>query len=185
MSLRNPGSVAFDVMPRQRATLAEMRRPITAAEMKARQSVKLREIANALVSAGFVSLDAKAKILGLGRSTTWTLLNGNHKGSGLSARVIGRILAEPSLPADVRAKVLEYVEEKASGRYGHSAHRRKKFISTLAIVGVHKSSHAAAKCAEREVASRPCEYTKLQSGASETEVGKNFRRSRGASLNEA
>jgi len=183
MSLRNPGSVAFDVMPRQRATLAEMRRPITAAEMKARQSVKLREIANALVSAGFVSLDAKAKILGLGRSTTWTLLNGNHKSSGLSARVIGRILAEPSLPAGVRAKVLEYIEEKASGRYGHSACRRKKFISMLAIVGVHKTLNAAglARRAKRDVASTSCEYIKPQSGASETEVDQGLRRPRKAS----
>ena len=183
MSLRNPSSVAFSVMPRQRASSADVRRPLTAADMKARQSVKLQEIANALISAGFVSLDAKAKILGLGRSTTWTLLNGNHKSSGLSARVIGRILAEPSLPECVRAKVLEYIEEKASGRYGHSANRRKKFISTLAMVGVHKSSHAAglARRAERDVASTSCEYVKLQSGASETEVGQRLRRPRKAS----
>jgi hypothetical protein len=169
------------MMPRQGASSAEVRRPLTAAEMKARQSIKLQEIANALVSAGFLSLDAKAKILGLGRSTTWTLLNGNHKSSGLSARVIGRILAEPSLPADVRAKVLEYIEEKASGRYGHSACRRKKFISALAIVG--KNSHAAglAKRTERDVASTSCEYTKLQSGTSVTEVGQRLGRSRRAS----
>ena len=183
MSLRNPSSVAFSMMPRQGASSAEVRRPLTAAEMKARQSIKLQEIANALVSAGFLSLDAKAKILGLGRSTTWTLLNGNHKSSGLSARVIGRILAEPSLPADVRAKVLEYIEEKASGRYGHSARRRKKFISALAIVGVAKNSHAAglARRAARDVTSTSCEYTKLQSGASVTEVGQRLGRSRRAS----
>jgi hypothetical protein len=79
-------------------------------------SSRLRE---ALVAAGIFALDDQAKALGLGRSTTWTILKGNHKGSGLSAALINRILVAPQLPPLVRAKVLEYVEEKADGRYGH------------------------------------------------------------------
>src|SRR5262249_11704985 len=46
----------------------------TVSRMKARQSAKIREIAEALVCAGFVKLDAQAKVLGLCRSTTWTIL---------------------------------------------------------------------------------------------------------------
>ena len=65
-------------------------------------------------------LDDQANALGLSRSTTWTILKGRHKASGLSADIINRMLAAPRLPPLVRAKVLEYVEEKTAGRYGHS-----------------------------------------------------------------
>jgi hypothetical protein len=99
--------------------------------MKARQSAKIREIAEALISAGFVSLDAQAKVLGLCRSTTWTILQGNHKTSGLSSKTINRMLAAPTLPASVRAKILEYVEDKATGRYGHNEKLRRKFMTSL------------------------------------------------------
>ena len=42
---------------------------LTERELKARQSSKIREIGAALITAGFVSLDAQAKVLGLPRST--------------------------------------------------------------------------------------------------------------------
>jgi len=101
------------------------------AEMKTRQSVKIREIMNALSSAGFRSLDAQAEVLGLSRSTTWTLRQDNHKTTGLSAKVICRILWQRELPPRVRAIILEYVEEKSSGYYGHTPAVRRKFIATL------------------------------------------------------
>jgi hypothetical protein len=47
------------------------------AQMKVRQSCKLRELGDALLSAGFLTLDAQANALGLARSTTWTILTGN------------------------------------------------------------------------------------------------------------
>jgi aspartokinase len=46
----------------------------TLTDLKTRQSSKIREIGEALISTGFVSLDSQAKILGLPRSTAWTIL---------------------------------------------------------------------------------------------------------------
>ena len=101
------------------------------AAKKARQSAKIIELKQALVDAGLVVLDQQAEVLGLSRSTTWTILKGNHKGSGLSAAVINRILASRQLPPLVRVKVLEYVEEKAAGCYSHSSSVRRKFVNRL------------------------------------------------------
>src|SRR5882724_6135272 len=76
---------------------------------KARQAHKIRELGDALVAAGYNSLDQQAKTLGLPRSTTWTIIRAGHKSSGLSAAVINRILSTPQLPSEVRARILEYV----------------------------------------------------------------------------
>ena len=43
------------------------------------------------------------------------------------------VLAAPQLPPLVRVKILEYVEEKAAGRYGHGTTQRRKFIAQLSI----------------------------------------------------
>ena len=59
----------------------------TLTDLKTRQSSKIREIGEALISTGFVSLDSQAKILGLPRSTAWTILAAEHKGTGISARI--------------------------------------------------------------------------------------------------
>jgi transcriptional regulator with XRE-family HTH domain len=99
--------------------------------MKERQSSKMREIRGALVAAGISVLDEQAKALGLSRSTTWTILRGNHKGSGLSAAIIHRILAASHLPPLVRVKILEYIEEKSAGHYGDSEARRRSFAERL------------------------------------------------------
>jgi hypothetical protein len=104
---------------------------LTDAEMKARQSSKIRQIGEALVAARFVSLDEQAKALALCRSTTWTILRANYKGSGLSATIINRMLVSPQLPPAVRAAILEYIDEKACGLYGHSKACRRKFIGRL------------------------------------------------------
>jgi hypothetical protein len=103
------------------------------AEMRLRQRSRIRELRDALVAAGFVALDKQANVLGLSRSTTWTILKGNHKGSGLSAAIINRMLAAPLLPQLVRAKIFEYVEEKMTGFYGDSEVRRRKFMSQLSV----------------------------------------------------
>ena len=99
--------------------------------MKARQSVRIRELGEALAAAGITALDDQAETLGLARSTTWTILKGKHKASGLSPTVINRILTATQLPPLVRAKVLAYVEEKAAGFYGHSDALRRRFIARL------------------------------------------------------
>lgn len=106
--------------------------PLTA-RMKARQSYKIKELAEAVKSAGFVTLDEQAKALGLSRSTAWTIRKASHKASGLSASIINRMLATPDLPPLVRTKILEYVEEKAAGLYGGSRSQRRKFAARLSI----------------------------------------------------
>ena len=103
----------------------------TCAKMKARQADKIRELRMTLRAAGFVTLDAQAKVLSLPRSTTWAILKGNHKHSGLSAAIINRMLAAPQLPLLVRTKIVEYVDEKLAGSYGHSNALRRKFAEKL------------------------------------------------------
>ena len=103
------------------------------ARMKARQSSKIRELAQAVESAGFHTLDEQAKTLGLSRSTAWTIRRASHKSSELSAAIINRMLAAPELPPLARTKILEYVEEKAAGLYGGSRSQRRKFAARLSI----------------------------------------------------
>jgi len=98
---------------------------------KDRQSRKVRQFRDALVEAGFVTVDAQSKVLGLARSTTWAILNGKYKSSGLSATIVNRILKAPRLPSAVRARVIEYVEEKAGGLYGHNKAQSLRFIARL------------------------------------------------------
>ena len=117
--------------PTQLDVEISLHEPYSVIAMKNRQSRKIRELKDALATAGYLTLDRRAQALGLSRSTTWTVLRGNHKASGLSAAVINRILAERQLPCIVRAKILEYVEEKAAGLYGHGMTPRRKFIAHL------------------------------------------------------
>src|SRR5262249_54642120 len=113
---------------------AGIRRPLPlTARTKARQSSKIRELAEAVKSAGFLTLDEQTKELGLCRSTAWTIRKASHKASGLSASIINRILAAPELPSHARTKILEYVEEKAAGLYGGSRSQRRKFAARLSI----------------------------------------------------
>ena len=121
------------LMRRRRESSYRLHRPQSNFDKKAQQSVKIRELGDALVATGLFALDDQAEALGLSRSTTWTILKGNHKSSGLSAGIINRILAAPQLPSLVRAKVLEYVEEKAAGRYGHSDVLRRRFVARLSV----------------------------------------------------
>ena len=105
---------------------------------KDRQAAKIRALKGALAAEGFRGLDQQAKVLGLCRSTAWTVLRGNHKASGLSATIISRMLAAPTLPPSVRTILLEYIEEKVAGVYGHSKQRRKQFVERLSQ-GVRES----------------------------------------------
>jgi hypothetical protein len=105
-------------------------RPV-ATDLKALQRLKIRELRDALVYAGFLTLDAQANALGLRRSTTWAVLKANHKASGLSAAIINRMLESSHLPALARARILEYIEEKAAGSYGASTMQRRRFAARL------------------------------------------------------
>ena len=109
-----------------------------------------------LAGLGLPGLDLQAKTLGLSRSTTWTILHANHKSSGLSAKVINRMLVAPNLPALVRTKVLEYAEEKVAGRYGHSNVARNRFATLLSVDLIDKkASSSDGKSLPRNARARP------------------------------
>ena len=108
---------------------------LSVADVKARQSSKIREIGEALITAGFVSLDAQARVLGLPRSTAWTILSANHKSTGISAKIIRRMLSSEPLPQLVRAKIIQYAEEKAAGIYGGTKTQHRRFASKLKVNG--------------------------------------------------
>ena len=95
-------------------------------EPKEKQALKLAEIREALVTAGYNTTAKQAAVLGLGRSTAWWLLN-HDKRAGPSAKVIKRILLSPQIPKRVRRKVEQYVDEKVRGIYGHSEQRTRWF----------------------------------------------------------
>ncbi|MDE2602192.1 MAG: hypothetical protein KGL62_07460 [Bradyrhizobium sp.] len=123
--------------------------------VKERQSIKIKELSDAMVAAGFVSLDEQATALGLSRSTTWTILKAKHKNYGLSGALINRILQKPGLHRRVRTKILEYVEEKASGSYGHNNIQLRRFRERLRISGsepdcVREDDHRAQRYHERD-----------------------------------
>jgi hypothetical protein len=59
---------------------------LSVADVKARQSSKIREIGEALITAGFVSLDAQARVLGLPRSTAWTSFRPTTRAPGSPQR---------------------------------------------------------------------------------------------------
>jgi hypothetical protein len=127
-----PTSPAVPMQKRNGLPFQEACKPVSV-EMKARQSAKIRELAEAIQAAGFLTLDQQAKVLGLPRSTAWTLRKANHKASGLSASIINRMLACPQLPPLARSKIIEYVEEKAAGLYGGPAAARRRFAARLSI----------------------------------------------------
>jgi predicted DNA-binding transcriptional regulator AlpA len=99
--------------------------------MKTQQSSKIMELRDALLAAGIVSLDEQAQVLGLSRSTTWTILRAKHKNSGLSAAIISRMLKSPQLPPPVRDKIFQYIDGKATGLYGHTKLQRQRFAARL------------------------------------------------------
>jgi hypothetical protein len=100
--------------------------------MKERQAAKIRQLGEALIATGYRHLDEQALVLGLSRSTTWTIRRGPHKNSGLSASVIRQMLDQPRLPALVQRRILEYVEEKSAGMYGHNSVQVRRFAAALA-----------------------------------------------------
>jgi hypothetical protein len=91
----------------------------------------MREIVEALVAAGYDSLDSQAVALGLSRSTTWTIIKATHKSSGLSAKTLKRMLSAPGLHPLVRRKILEYIEERNDGRYGSIGNSLRRFDQRL------------------------------------------------------
>ena len=100
-------------------------------ELKARQASQIAEIRQALATAEFDTIPKQAAVLGLPRSTTWAVLCGGHKSSGLSTSVINRILRSQELPLTARTIIEEYVQEQLRGAYGHSKAQLQRFRAQL------------------------------------------------------
>jgi hypothetical protein len=110
---------------------------------RTQQRLKIEQITRTLAECGFVALDEQADVLGLSRSTAWTILRGKHKTSGLSAMTINRMLTTGRLPPRVRLKLLEYIAEKLSGAYGDRKHRLEAFASRISPVHMHDALRGA------------------------------------------
>jgi transcriptional regulator with XRE-family HTH domain len=128
-----------------RANVALEWRAKSAGHMKTTQCSKIRELRQALVKAGHLTLDQQAESLGLARSTAWAILRGNHKHSGLSAATIKRMLSSQQLPPPARKILLEYVEEKLAGAYGHNQRQLRKFRERLGANGFWADGKEAAR----------------------------------------
>ena len=111
--------------------------------MKARQCAKIGELRQALLDAGFISLDQQAAALGLSRSSAWSLLKSAHKASGLSASTIRRMLNSPTLPPKARHVIEDYVERKCSGTYGHREHRLRRFRAQLNLKNCNEAQNGS------------------------------------------
>jgi DNA invertase Pin-like site-specific DNA recombinase len=72
-----------------------------------KKPLKLDALRIALADAGFVSIRAQAKALGLSHSTTWHLFNGDPK-FGITKLTLRRILASPHIPQDTRQLLLSF-----------------------------------------------------------------------------
>ena len=99
--------------------------------MQAKHLCMIRSIYDALVAAGFDTLDKQADVLSLPRSTTWSVLHGSRKKSGLSASLLRRMLKSTRLPPSVRAMIIECIETKVAGGLGHNEIQQRRFRARL------------------------------------------------------
>ena len=77
-----------------------------------RRTTPVQHIADALVAAGYSSLDDQAKALGVHRSTAWTIIKTKHKLGHLNAKTTERMLANPELPPCIRDVLQRYAQPK-------------------------------------------------------------------------
>jgi hypothetical protein len=76
-----------------------------------RRTMPIQPIVNALIAAGYSSLDNQARALGLNRSTAWTIIKNKHKLGRLNVKTTQRILENPDTPPDVRAVIEQYMSQ--------------------------------------------------------------------------
>ena len=80
-------------------------------------TTNIQHIAEALITAGYTSLDKQAKALGIHRATVWTIIKDRHKLDRLNTSTTERMLANPELPPCIRDVIERYVAERpALGR---------------------------------------------------------------------
>ena len=75
-------------------------------------ATNIQHIAEALVEAGYTTLDAQAKALGIHRATTWTIIRDRHKLDRLNTSTTNRMLSNSELPSSVRDVIQRYVAER-------------------------------------------------------------------------
>ena len=75
-------------------------------------TTNIQQIVGALLAAGYTSLDAQAKALGVHRATAWTIVRQKHKLGRLNTNTTNRMLRNPELPQCVRAVIEQYVAER-------------------------------------------------------------------------
>jgi len=111
----------------QEETARRVRRPSLSARLEAvrylndtssssrsrrKYTTHIEDIADALVAAGYTSLDKQAKALGIHRATAWTIIKDKHKVDRLNTNTTKRMLANPKLPQCVRDVLQRYVAER-------------------------------------------------------------------------
>jgi hypothetical protein len=149
--------------------------PSSISAMKSRQCAKIAELRRVLLVAGYHSLNKQAIALGLSRSTTWAILQANHKSSGLSGSLIKRMLRSRELSPAARQWIEEYVAEKLTGAYGHKRNRLRIFRAQVDLpVFAPPESLERAACQARE----PTEAGAVKSRASAPVYGTVCRRRR-------
>ena len=77
-----------------------------------RRTTPIEHIADALVAAGYTSLDKQAKALGIHRATAWTIIKKKHKLGRLNPDTTNRMLANRELPPSVRIVIEQYLAER-------------------------------------------------------------------------
>jgi hypothetical protein len=92
-------------------------------------TVRIQHIADALIASGYTSLDEQARALGINRSTTWTIVKTKHKLDRLSEKTTRCILANPELPAPVRAVMQQYLTER-SAPWGRASPRVTRSLTS-------------------------------------------------------
>src|SRR5215470_17201514 len=106
-------------LPELTQRLLDVRRASLSARLEAvrhlssaRRTIPVKDIANALVGAGYTSLDEQARALGIHRATAWTIMRNKHKLGRLNAKTTERMLANPDLPARIRDVIQQYITDQ-------------------------------------------------------------------------
>jgi hypothetical protein len=102
-------------------------------EIKARQSAKIRQLAEAAKLTGLHTLDELASALGIPRSTAWTIRNGGHKASGLSVSIIDSHVIRAEASAVRSHNTARIHRRENSGLYGGNERQRRLFCVRLKI----------------------------------------------------
>ena len=85
---------------------------ISSSRFGRKYTTRIQDIVDALVEAGYTSLDKQAKALGIHRATAWTIVRTKHKLGRLNLKTTERMLANRDLPPSVRIVIEQYLAER-------------------------------------------------------------------------